>query len=1033
MPFTSLNPTRSMYMRGFDRRGAAASFNNATETSFQVSGIFSDQADFVVLMLFDADDAFGHLTTSKYLPTFSLHNVILDFDLHTESCFNPTSPKFESVPWKSLSYIRADGTPGTIPLNVTSSVSGVKAKIKYTLTGTPTTFDRILIVYLSNIIFDSSSFGITTGQTLAQVVTAMINLVNTYSYSPQEPLTAFVDPTDSNSFYIEYGDIGIDGNSVALVSMEKSGSNTHISPLGQNYLTGGTAPSSIHIRIDFSGSSIDSLRQAWFTIAPELPLGSAINFVQTEFAWVVTNWVVTDPSHVTPLKITGVTSTTIPSSSSLVSYLGTWGIESGFFYHGFCQVASASGSTVTISYFNSNEHDIYLGTSLYSDRGSFNITVDGTSHGSIDMSLSTAAFINTRRLLLANVGPGQHTVVLTTTSSSPCYFDYLQAAVPIDPVEPLQTYGNLSAAFDFDTDQTYKPSPARAIWILQQLGLRGNIDVYRGVFFSEVRKRNGGDFHSANVSFSGTWVTGTGFGDGAQLFITLAATSFGVSVYPSDTNITIAQRFSDFINAGFVGVRSSVTGNTTTSNLVINQLTPINSFTISVSTSSSPGGTMLLTGDLNHGNEGVWGIAPTNTNSLDNFPLNRGFIDWLNDFSNIAAASQGLALTLSVSQELLAPPDVNTSIGAWIQRYNTGVPVLTATGFGSWGTAYISSFSVSTGVTTIIAPGHGYITGNVLHIPAVSSSTTWIVTVIDANSFSIVGTPSVANGDQIYIDLQTSQCTFNPSTVTPYLAKVFSQAGQYVDRLQFGEILWWFFADVSMAYYDAYTSSRATSVLGRPLATFTSPTDDPSVNAYADTNLLLSLLVAHMHTIREYTLDRATRDNKFEWLCPFDVNWPTNYTNVQYPFNIGGQLNRYVNIPAQYLNPGSDIDLIKMEALAWGTSYRTLDNAEATIAFPSTEGTWPKELTSYLVPVQNGGCPWVQELNLAINSGIAAVNFWAIDHIILFSWSFPMEFIPEFYFTGDKSFYEPVTTTLSYYRTFMNVPVLTPPINDAGQ
>jgi hypothetical protein len=35
-------------------------------------------------------------------------------------------------------------------------------------------------------------------------------------------------------------------------------------------------------------------------------------------------------------------------------------------------------------------------------------------------------------------------------------------------------------------------------------------------------------------------------------------------------------------------------------------------------------------------------------------------------------------------------------------------------------------------------------------------------------------TPSL--GDATFIDLQTTQCTFNPSTVTPYLADCYKQA-----------------------------------------------------------------------------------------------------------------------------------------------------------------------------------------------------------------------------------------------------------------
>ena len=77
---SKLEPHRSIYLRGFDRRGAAASMHNASAGGFTMSGCWSDQADFAVAVLFDADDVYGHLFTSRYLPDFSLAGVTLDFD-----------------------------------------------------------------------------------------------------------------------------------------------------------------------------------------------------------------------------------------------------------------------------------------------------------------------------------------------------------------------------------------------------------------------------------------------------------------------------------------------------------------------------------------------------------------------------------------------------------------------------------------------------------------------------------------------------------------------------------------------------------------------------------------------------------------------------------------------------------------------------------------------------------------------------------------------------------------------------------------
>jgi len=60
-----------------------------------------------------------------------------------------------------------------------------------------------------------------------------------------------------------------------------------------------------------------------------------------------------------------------------------------------------------------------------------------------------------------------------TVASGTCLFDYLQATVLSDPVSPATTYSKVSAAADFDTDQTYKIPPARVLWTISSLVCSG--------------------------------------------------------------------------------------------------------------------------------------------------------------------------------------------------------------------------------------------------------------------------------------------------------------------------------------------------------------------------------------------------------------------------------------------------------------------------------------------------------------------------------------------------------------------------------
>jgi len=55
-----LQPDRTIYLNGFDGFGAAVALHHASPTGFEVTGVFRDQADFAVFLLWDADDSFVH-------------------------------------------------------------------------------------------------------------------------------------------------------------------------------------------------------------------------------------------------------------------------------------------------------------------------------------------------------------------------------------------------------------------------------------------------------------------------------------------------------------------------------------------------------------------------------------------------------------------------------------------------------------------------------------------------------------------------------------------------------------------------------------------------------------------------------------------------------------------------------------------------------------------------------------------------------------------------------------------------------------
>jgi hypothetical protein len=723
---------------------------------------------------------------------------------------------------------------------------------------------------------------------------------------------------------------GYDGNMVTILALNKT--STLTTAESSITLTGGSSDATWQVTIDFTALGIDQIRQAWLTFAPALTYASA--YADTDWSATFSNWSVSDPNGNQPLSTAGPGSARIGNADSAVKYTGTsWAIEAGFFNHGFCQVASALGDSVTVKYYCDQVHDLYVGTSLYTDRGIVSVSLDGDTATSLDCYLNIETAIQTCRQVRASVAAGSHVAVITLTGQNMAstntwfYFDYLTAAILSEVVSSSQTYPNAALAVDYDTEHGYQLSPQRLIWNLYTLGFRGSIDEYLGVFWwnQRIRALQAGQqaFHVWTLTFSGTWTDG----DTVEVVIGDPATgTMGKSVFPTDTSLSIAQHFAAFTNETYVGVWAAVAAGSTAASatLTITTRTPLWSFTFSASATSA-GGTVTTSGDLNTGDQGQWMIDASVTPAL-----NRAATDWHADFFNEAAAN-GFQVVSAVSMELVNPPDDPASGAVYAARFTDGTAVLTATGFSN------------------------------------------------LNSTQCTFAPSVQTYQaKVCNELAASQAA---AGLTPWI--------------QFGEFLWWYFdwytnssgvqQHAGMALYDAYTTAQASSALGRPLNYFDTINDDPSVNGYADANFLRETIKTHIDGLRTAIL-AATPGTQFELLYPYDVTYPV--TNA---FGIGGRLNNYVNFPAEYAAQAtSGLSRIKMEALSFGSQERNLAKIKASIMFPMTSpNTWPAGSVAWLVAWFNGGCPWTSEW-LQARKLVSLVNFWALDHLTLNSWPLPL-------------------------------------------
>lgn len=758
--------------------------------------------------------------------------------------------------------------------------------------------------------------------------------------SVQSPtqLTLTAAPGMSGKYLAPRG--GRDGNMIEMYRTNKTATLT--TSADRVKFTGGSSAATWRVSLDFTALGIDQLRQAWVTLAPELTDSAAFPSAGIEFSAAFSNFnIAADPSGRKWLKYAGKGTVRIPARDARVEREGTWAIQDGFYNEGFCLVSNTNGSKLTVRYSCDYAHDLYLGTSLYSDRGIVSVSIDGGTAFNFDVFTNCEPPIVNRRKLNsgAQLAAGDHVVTFTVTNQKHTssavwdmdslgyyfHFDYLEAAANIGDLtlpSDANTYANVMPATDYDTDHTYKIAPARLVWSMYGCGFRGQFNHYVGVFWWNQRKRvlAPGDaaFNSATVTFGGTWV------DGETVFLRIGPSGtlpLGKGVIGAFENpLVLAHHFKAMINETSIGVWAEVSGNTTSATLTITTRSPYYEFELDLQKTSAAG-TATLTGDCNLGEDGDWIVDETITPVL-----NRAARDWHSDFcSQVAAKSNTVSMALSM--EIVNPPDDPLAGKVWAARFWDGTVVKTATGFNQLNSTHCA-----------------------------------------------FGSDFLAYHKQAFKELAGLQAT---ASLVPWI--------------QFGEFLWWFFdgqdgVHEGMAFYDDRTKADANTALGRALVYFDTINSPPSVNSYADANFLRSRIKSHVDAIRSF-VSATYATTKYEILYAHDVNYP-----ITNSFGIGGALNTYVNFPIEYrAKAGSGLDRLKMESLSFGAQERNLDKQKEVISFPWTSpNTWAKADSAYLIPIFNAGCPWPKEYLHAKDAGTALLNMWAWDHIVLISWPLPL-------------------------------------------
>jgi hypothetical protein len=120
-PLRPFDPRRTIQLQGFSGRAATTTLHDATETGFQISGIFQAAEDFANVQLFSAYDYFNHLRV-KPLPVTDLSGLALQYDMEIlavngeEGNVRPDCVRYASVGWDKLTITTGAGDIYEVPL-----------------------------------------------------------------------------------------------------------------------------------------------------------------------------------------------------------------------------------------------------------------------------------------------------------------------------------------------------------------------------------------------------------------------------------------------------------------------------------------------------------------------------------------------------------------------------------------------------------------------------------------------------------------------------------------------------------------------------------------------------------------------------------------------------------------------------------------------------------------------------------------------------------------------------------------------------
>ncbi len=361
---------------------------------------------------------------------------------------------------------------------------------------------------------------------------------------------------------------GANGNRITVYGFAEDGAQVWQQPAAG--FGGGQFPTKYQIQIDFSSLNSDlgivptqrvrKLRWTWTAdLQPD-------TFQQTEFQVIVSNWTVTGQNR--QYSVAGPGSRRIEEDDSAVVYNRPWTLETGNYSGSKISWTDQQNDSCTITYSETAQHELFLGTRLYASGANISVSVDNQSlTQAFNLSLGGEDVLV--RIPLGSRGPGSHTITLQHTgpSSSRFYFDFLEIVYPSADLPDFQAQTQLALATDWDTYHSQSLPAERTAWLIQKLGFTGRVNHYTGALWFYELVRTGTQYASTTVTLESQAYTGS-----PTVVLDLVppptpdnpqpqSTSISHLVLLDDTQATVTQALAALINIGTNLVWASADGN----------------------------------------------------------------------------------------------------------------------------------------------------------------------------------------------------------------------------------------------------------------------------------------------------------------------------------------------------------------------------------------------------------------------------------------------------------------------------------------